>query len=185
MSEPFRAVLFEPADFERRFLVPAWVSYVGIVIIVACLASFTAHPWIWGFGVGIPLLLFVYWLHDRMDTPEPRERRVLEISEDEIRVRLRRGDRLIDNYPIEKATLIGVEPSYTAADVLLDRHLRFPGNAPNELILDIDEDRHRFLFVIGSNEMRERLDRLVREWRTFELPVVTIERRKRPANTEE
>ena len=178
MSPPFRAVLFEPADFERRFLVPAWVSYLGILIIVACLASFTDYPWAWGLGLGIPILLFVYWLHHQIDTPEPKVRRVLEISEDEISVRLRTGNRLIDSYPVERATLIGVEPSYTAADVLLDRHLRFPGNAPNELILDIDEDRHRFLFIIGSNEMRERLDRLVRAWRSFDLPVVTIRRRE-------
>lgn len=177
--QPFRAVIYEEADFQRRFVVPIWVSYIGAILLSIWLGSMTANPISGVLLIAAGLCGLIYAIHRSAPTPSEPTRRYLEIDDEEVRIYLQKDKRLIDNYTLRRAIRIGVERRYSVDDVLLDRRLRWVNHDTNVLVLEMPEGRHQFRLIIAKNEMLQRLDRLVREWRRFDLPVEFIERKER------
>lgn len=177
---PLRLPVHEPAGYRRRYIVPIWISKFGIAMMGLWLGALTPYPLPLGIALAIGGVLLVRYLYRRNETsdgPVPPDR-FLEFAEEEIRVYLRKGQRLITEYTLTKLEKIGVEPQYHADDVMLDRRfVRWVDPDVNSLVLEeADGTMHRFHLNIPSNEKRDQLDRIVRDWRRYELPVYELQR---------
>lgn len=177
---PLRIPLHEPAAYRQRYIVPMWVSLIGVAFMGLWLSTFTEHPRIVGPLLAVALGALVWFLYRRNETeqvPVPPAR-YLEFTEEEIRLCLRDGRRRITEFSLLKLEKIGVERQYQTDDVIIDRRfVRWVDPDVNSLVLEeADGTRHQFHLTIPTNEKRDQLDRIVRDWRRYELPVYVLQR---------
>ena len=172
----FKAKLIEEADYyrlRRKHL----ILFLLIAIPTGILANFYELPlWLTIIGLIVYVLFFAFAIRNQKGMSSLLGHRMIEIDEDEIRIKTKNG-KDVETFSPKSLTRIIVKEKYTIPHESMSDLTKEAKGKPtiNYISIHSNQKEHRFDFELDSHYMISQLEKVISGWKSHGYQVVIDE----------